>query len=70
MVDRETQRDQLEHLEISIETSTVGERIVGLGRKIRSPRRRCHDNGTNFTDRGYKRRTRQLCWRLIALSFT
>lgn len=47
VVDRQTQREQLEYLEISNETFTVGERIVGLGRRIRSPCRRCHDNGSS-----------------------
>ena len=37
VVDRQTQREHLEYLEISNETFTVGERIVGLGRRIRSP---------------------------------
>lgn len=37
VVDRQTQREQLEYLEISNETFTAGERIAGLGRRIRSP---------------------------------
>ena len=47
MVDRQTQWKQLEHLEISNETFTAGERIMGLGRWIRSPCRRRHDNGAS-----------------------
>lgn len=47
VVDRQTQREQLEHFEIPNETFIVGERIMGLGRRIRSPRKQCHDNDTN-----------------------
>ena len=47
VVDRQTQREQLEHFKISNETFTAGERIMGLGKRIRSPRKRCHDNGIN-----------------------
>ena len=47
VVDRQAQQEQLEYLEISNETFTVGERIVGLGRRTRSPCRQCHDNDTS-----------------------
>ena len=39
MGDRQTKREQLEHLEVSDETFTNGERAVGFSGKTRSPGR-------------------------------